>query len=137
MRSILAGYTTHVWKYIELRVYSDPFCTSYHISKMNKNPISNTPLNPNITFKWVFMDIIPAISSKNLTKDTTFSNYLLIVDYHSKLTKIYGMENITAEEVINKLDMFQSRFRKVDKFGWWDMEIIQTDAGTQFTSREF
>ena len=83
------------------------------------------------------MDIIPAISSKNLTKDTTFSNYLLIVDYYSKLTKVHGMENTTTEEVINKLYIFQSIFRKVDEFGWWDMEIIQTDAGTQFTSREF
>ena len=33
--------------------------------------------------------------------------------------------------------MLQARLRKVDEFGWWDMEIIQTDAGTQFTSKEF
>ena len=34
------------------------------------------------------------------------------------------MENITTEEVMDKLDMFQERFRKVDEFGWWDMERI-------------
>ena len=33
--------------------------------------------------------------------------------------------------------MFQSIFVKVDGFGWWDMEIIQTDSGTHFTRREF
>ena len=33
--------------------------------------------------------------------------------------------------------MFQARFGKVDGFGWWDMEIIKTDAATQFTSKEF
>ena len=33
--------------------------------------------------------------------------------------------------------MFQSRFGKVDEFVWWDMEIFQTDAGTQFTYNEF
>ena len=33
--------------------------------------------------------------------------------------------------------MFQSRFGKIDKFGWWDLEIISTDTGTQFTSTEF
>ena len=32
--------------------------------------------------------------------------------------------------------MFQEIFGKVDKFVLWDMEIIQTDAGTQFTSKE-
>ena len=39
------------------------------------------------------------------------------------------MENITTEEVLDKLDMFQSRYRKVDEFGWWNLEIIQTDSG--------
>ena len=60
------------------------------------------------------MDIIPAISCKSLTKYTNFSNYLLILDDSSKIPKLYGMENITTEEVLNKLDMFQSRSGKVD-----------------------
>ena len=46
-----------------------------------------------------------------------------------KILNIYGMENITTEEVMDKPDMFQSRFGKVDAFGWWDMERIQTDTG--------
>ena len=33
--------------------------------------------------------------------------------------------------------MFQEMFGKEDEFGWWDMERIQTDAGTKFTSKEF
>ena len=56
------------------------------------------------------MDIIPATEPKYLTSDTTFSNHLLIVDAYSKNPKTYGMENITTEEVMDKLDMFQSRF---------------------------
>ena len=47
------------------------------------------------------------------------------------------MEKITTEEVIEKLDMFQSIFGKIDQFGWWDLERISADAGTQFTSTEF
>ena len=47
------------------------------------------------------------------------------------------MDNITTEEVMDKLDMFQSRFRKIDQFGWWDLERISADAGTQFTSTDF
>ena len=38
---------------------------------------------------------------------------------------------------MDKLDMFQSRFGKIDQFGWWDLESISADAGTQFTSTEF
>ena len=47
------------------------------------------------------------------------------------------MEKITTEEVMDKLDMFQSRFREIDQFGYWDLERISVDAGTQFTSTEF
>ena len=63
------------------------------------------------------MDIIPATSPISLTRETNFSNYLLIVDAYSKIPKLYGMERITNEEVMDKLDMFQAIFVKVDKFG--------------------
>ena len=83
------------------------------------------------------MDIISATSSKILTKYTNFVNYRLIVDSYSHITKLYGMENIFTEEFMNKLDMFQARFGKVDESGWWDMDRIQTEYGMHFTSREF
>ena len=38
---------------------------------------------------------------------------------------------------MDKIDMFQEMFGKVDEIGWWYMERIQTDAGTQFTSKSF
>ena len=59
------------------------------------------------------MDIIPSTAPKSLTNDTNFQNYLLIVDVYSKIPKLYGMENITTAEVMDKLDMFQSRFGKL------------------------
>ena len=47
------------------------------------------------------------------------------------------MENITTEEVMDKLDMFQARFGKLDGFGWWQMDGIQTVSGMYFTSKDF
>ena len=47
------------------------------------------------------------------------------------------MNKITTEEVMDKLDMFQSIFGDIDEIGWWDLERISEDAGTQFTSTEF
>ena len=104
---------------------------------MNKKARSKIPLKPKAPHKWVFMDIIPSTTPKSLTSDTIFSNYLLIVDAYSKIPKLYGMDNITTEEVMEKLDMFKSRFGKIDQFGWWDLERISADAGTQFTLTEF
>ena len=38
---------------------------------------------------------------------------------------------------MEKLDMFQSIFGKIDQFGWWDLERISADTSTQFTLTEF
>ena len=92
---------------------------------MIKKTRSKNPIRPKSPFKWGFMDIIPSTAPKRLTSDTTFSNYVLIVDVYSKIPKLYGMEKITTEEVMDKLDMFQSRFEKMDEFEWWDLERIQ------------
>ena len=75
------------------------------------------------------MDLIPAIAPKSLASDTTFSNCLFIVDAYSKLPNLYGMDKITIEEVINTLDMLQSRFGTIYKFGCWNLESISTDSG--------
>ena len=115
--SLLAGDTVNVWEDVELRIDPDPFCTSCQISSMKKKSRSKIPLKPKAPFKWVFMDIIPSIVPKSLTSDKTFSNYLLIVDAYSKIPKLYGMEKITSEEVMEKLYMFHSRFGKMDQFG--------------------
>ena len=58
-RSLLDGNTANVWEYVELRIDTDPFCTLWKISSMNKKARSNITLKPKAPFKWVFMDIIP------------------------------------------------------------------------------
>ena len=112
--SLLAGDTENVWQVIEPRVDPYPLYTSYQISTINKKYRPNTPMKTRTIFKWVFMNIIPAIYSKSLTKYTAFDYYLLILDAYSKVTKLYGMENITTEEVMENLYMFQARFGKVE-----------------------
>ena len=73
-RLLLARDTANFWQDIEIRVDPDPFFTSFQISTINEKYGSNPPLKAKTPFKWMFMGIIPATSSKSLTKDTTFSN---------------------------------------------------------------
>ena len=112
-RSLLAREADNVREDIDIKIYRDPFCTSCQISSMNKKARSKIPLNPKAPFRWVFMDTVTSTATKILTSDTNFSNYILIVDAYSKISKLCGMEKITTEEVIDKLDMFQSRFGKI------------------------
>ena len=59
------------------------------------------------------------------------------MDANLMIPKLYGMENITTEEVMDKLDMFQERFVKVDELGWWYIDRIQTDSYMQIAPKEF
>ena len=54
------------------------------------------------------MGIVLATETKCLRSDTTFSYFILIVYARSKISKLYGMDIITIESVMDKLDMFQS-----------------------------
>ena len=83
---------------------------------MNKKARSKIPLKPKAPFKWVFMDIVPSTAPNILTSGTNFSNSLSIVDAYSKIPNFYNMDKIKTEEVMDKLDMFQSRFVKIDEF---------------------
>ena len=60
------------------------------------------------------MDIKLSTEPERLTTETNFSYYILIFDAYSKFPKLYGMKKITTEEVMDKLDMFQSRFGKMN-----------------------
>ena len=73
---------------------------------MNKKDRSKIKLKSKAPFKWVLMDILPSTAPNHLTSDTTFYNCLLSVDAYSKIPKLYVMEKITTEEIMNKLDMF-------------------------------
>ena len=83
------------------------------------------------------MGIILGTAPKCLTSETNFSNYLLIVDAYSNIPKLCGIEIITTEEVMDRLNMFQYIFGKIDGFGWWDFKKKSADAGTEFTFTDF
>ena len=51
------------------------------------------------------MDIIPATAPKCFTSETTFQ-FFFNWSFILKNPKLYGMDKITTEEVMDKLDMF-------------------------------
>ena len=75
------------------------------------------------------MNPISYLSSKILTKGNIFANYLLFVDAYSKLPNFKERKhNYWGSH--GQAKIFQIRFVKLDTFGWWYLEQIQTDAGT-------
>ena len=136
-RWLLAGDTANVWEDIELWIDPDHIFTSCQISLMNKKARSRSPLKQKEPFKWVFKDIISSTAPKRLTIDTISSNCILIFDAYLKIPKLHCMEIITTEEVMDNLDMFRSRYGKIDEFWWWDLKIISENEEKQFTWIKF
>ena len=56
--------------------------------------MSKSPLNPREPCEWFLMGIIPETAPRSLTSDTTFSNYIFIVDAYSKIRKLYALDKI-------------------------------------------
>ena len=96
-RPLMAGDTVNFWRDVELRIDKDPFLhiMSNFFNEQKGRVLESTKANG--PFKCGFMDIIPATAPESLTSETTFSNYLLIVDAYSKIPKLYGMYKITTE----------------------------------------
>ncbi len=60
-----------------------------------------------------------------------------MVDAYSRFTKIYGLDDKTTESVIKTIRQYTADCGSVDEFGYIDIEMIRSDAGNQFTSKEF
>ena len=73
-----------------------------------------------------------SISMLHLTSNIKSSRQLL-----KETRTILVLTDSIESNIMDNLDMFQSIFGKIDKFGWWGLERISSDAGTQFTSKEF
>ena len=73
-RSLLDLILQFFGKDIYIRVDPDPFFTSCQISTIHKRDISETLLKLKTPLKRLFVDTIPDISPKSLTKYTSFTN---------------------------------------------------------------
>ena len=133
-RPILSGYNANIWQDVEIKVDPDPFYTSYQISMINKKARSKIPSKSKKPSKWLFMDITPGTTSKTLTKDTTYSNYIFIVNAYFRILKCIKWKISPLRKSWTNLMCF----RKYLKSRWTCLvgyEIIQTDDGTHFTSK--
>ena len=136
-RSLLAADTADMWKNVEVKLSPDLFCTSCKIATITKRNQSKVPIGVEKPLATVFMDIIPAPHKSSFDPDCDFSHYLLIVDTYSRIPRLYGLNDLNTEAVVEKIEELVARYVKVNDFGWWNIGRIQTDAGPQFTSEEF
>jgi transposase InsO family protein len=59
------------------------------------------------------------------------------VDTFSRFTVIYGLPNKSTESVVNTIKEYSTAFCMADAYGYIDIDRIQADAGSEFTSEEF
>ena len=137
-RCLLAASEQDVWADTTVRMATEEECVTCQISTIkaaDKNKMPHTPMTkPRQT---IFMDILHLQSGSHLTPDSTFAFLLIMVDAYSRFTKIYGLDDKTTASVIKTIRQYTADCGSVDEFGYIDIEKIRSDAGTQFTSKEF
>ena len=135
-RSLMEVDTADVGKILNLRYIQTPFAHHVRYLQLIKRKGQKIQWNQRHLSNGFYVHYSRNIP-KRFDRWSYFYNHLLIVYSYSKIANIYVMERITDKKVMDKLDMFLARFRKIDKFGWWDRQRISADASTQYTYIEF
>ena len=103
-------------KDIARKIESCPICEKYR--REHPQPLSPTP-TPDFPWQRVASDLF----------EWQGENYLLVVDYFSRWIEISHVNNLTSQCVINSCKAIFARFGIP--------EVLFSDNGTQFSSREF
>lgn len=136
--SLLAADEHHVWADTKIHIESESNCTTCKIATIcatarNKHP--HTPAgHPGHT---VFMYIIPCKSCPGITPKSSFAYGLLLVNSFSCFSALYGLDDESTACTINTILQCAADYRMADNFGYIDIERIQADAGSEFTSGPF
>jgi hypothetical protein len=137
-RTLLAASGAEVWNDLTIRMSPDSDSISCRISTIKATARikhQSTPVTK--PGQVIYVDILPLVSAENLTHKSHFPALLILADAFSRFTRIIGMHNKSSQSVIVALSTFAAEHRLIRGFTFWDIEKIQSDAGTEFTSQEF
>jgi len=132
-RTLLAASEHNLWSDAGVLMSSEVGCLDCGIATIwatarNKQPHKAASR----AGEHLLLDIQYAMSPHGLTHATTFPNYLIIVDGHSRYTKFYGLTHKSSTNFIAALKKFQADHYFLRDFGHIDIEKIRVDAGGEF-----
>jgi len=137
-RTLLAASEHNVWSDAGVLMSGEAGCLDCGIATIRATARNKQPHTAaSRAGEHLFLDIQYAVSPHGLTHATTFPNYLIIVDWHSRYTKFYGLAHKSSADVIVALKKFQADHSFLRELGHIDIEKIRADAGGEFDSRLF
>ena len=116
-----------LWQDIEVWIDTELFCTSCQINSTNKKVRYKNQLKPKARFKWVLWTLFQKHHQMfwQVKLHLVIIFNILVVDACSKIPKLYGVEKLLLKKVIDRLDMFQFIFVKIDEFCWCYLKEFQ------------
>ncbi|MGH7955157.1 MAG: hypothetical protein ACREOZ_04270, partial [Gloeomargaritales cyanobacterium] len=134
----MAADSGDVWEDITIALTPEKDCQTCQITMSRAKNRSRRPMtDADKPMVFVFLDLIPNPASTSITPRTYFSHYLLCVCRYSRQPFLHGLSGLTTQDVLEGIQAFAIRYGKIDEVGYFDFKRIQTDAGPQFTSKEF
>jgi transposase InsO family protein len=90
-----------------------------------------------VSGEYVFVDILHPSTAIGLTPNTSYTFYLILVDAFSRYACMYGLPDKSTDAVVTAIKQYSADHKRVDTYGYLNLERIRADAGSQFTSEEF
>ena len=134
--SLLNASKAEVWDDLQLIMTGDNWCDSCKVALSSVHRRSKQPMRMNLDkpLSTIFIDTIPAPSNLRGIKGCNFKDYLFIACPTSKYLDALGLPDKTAATTVKVLN----NWRISMKVKGFDTCIhIRSDAGTNFTSKEF
>jgi len=137
-RTILAAHEHKLWADSRICMSPEPHCLSCGIATVRSAPLNKehhtAAERPG---EYVFLDILHPVLATGLTPASTYAFYLIIVDAYSRYVLVHGIPNKSIEAVIQAIEQYQADNKPAQLYGYVNLTKIWSDAGSQFTSREF
>lgn len=134
-----------MWNDVTIIADPESICQTCQITKSRASARGSGPLEyPTTPGTMLCMDIVTNPFIVGLKKSNHFPYYLLIVDGYSHHPFLFGMTNLTSDDVFELLLAFQAAFRPninqdMDPtfIAPLSLKHIRSDAGSQFKSDVF
>ena len=135
INSLMAASKAQVWDDIEMIFSGDSWCDMCKIAIAPRSQVSKKPMRLNAKpLEYLFMDLIPVPAIMRGLKECSAKDFLFIVDPISKYADKLNVEDKTTSETIRVLKDWRG---KMLQKGFQLFLFIRTDAGSNFTSKEF
>jgi hypothetical protein len=133
--SLLAASRSKVWDDVQMTLSGDSWCNMCRVAIAPKNKLSKVSMKISTKpLEMIFLDAIPSPGTLRCIPECHHKQFLFLTDPVSKYVEMLPAKDYKSETHIKILSNWRSQMVKK---GFPMCFVIRTDAGSNFTSKQF